>query len=175
MKRALALALLAAAGCTPGPAPYSPRDVTPPVADAPSAWLAAHNRERAAYGSESLRWDPALAAGAGAYAVQLARLGRLRHSPKAQRPGQGENLWMGSRGAYSPAAMIAGWVSERRYFRRGVFPAVSTTGNWQDVGHYTQIVWPRTTRLGCGIASSGRWDVLVCRYAPAGNRDGERI
>lgn len=175
MKRALALALLAAVGCTPGPAPYPTRDIARPVADARLVWLEAHNRERAAYGSAPLLWDAALAAEAGAFAAQLARLGRLQHSPKGQRPGQGENLWMGSRGAYSAEAMIANWASERRHFRRGVFPAVSRTGNWRDVGHYTQIVWPRTIRLGCGIATSARWDVLVCRYTPSGNRDGERI
>lgn len=175
MKRALALVLLASTGCTPAGAPYRARDISHPAGDARPVWLAEHNRERAAYGSAPLSWNAALAAEAGAYAARIARLGRLQHSPKAERPGQGENLWMGSRGAYSPGAMIAGWASERRHFRRGVFPAVSSTGNWRDVGHYTQMVWPRTTLLGCGMASSARWDVLVCRYAPPGNRDGERI
>jgi hypothetical protein len=60
-------------------------------------------------------------------------------------------------------------------FQRGVFPAVSRTGNWEDVGHYTQIVWPTTTRVGCAIASTSRTDYLVCRYSPAGNIDGRPI
>lgn len=167
--------VLLAAGCTQAPSPYPGRYVAQPADDPRGVWLAAHNRERSAYGAGPLVWDEALAAGARSYAAQLARLGRLQHSAKAQRPGQGENLWIGSRGAFVPEAMIASWASERRYFRRGVFPAVSSTGRWSDVGHYTQIVWPRTTRLGCGLASSARWDVLVCRYSPSGNRDGDRL
>ena len=137
--------------------------------------MSAHNRERAAYGSMPLVWDEGLAGQARAFARELAQLGRLQHSAKGLRPNQGENLWMGSRGGYVPEAMVAAWASERRYFRRGTFPDVSSTGRWRDVGHYTQIVWPRTTRVGCGLASSARWDVLVCRYGPPGNQDGTRI
>ncbi|MEP7316233.1 MAG: CAP domain-containing protein [Sphingomicrobium sp.] len=141
----------------------------------PQFWLNAHNRERASLGFAPVAWDPQLAAQATAYASELARIGRLQHSPKARRPGQGENLWMGSRGVYSPPVMIGSWSNEKRLFRHGMFPANSRTGNWADVGHFTQMIWPMTTRLGCGVASSPTWDVLVCRYSPPGNRDGVRI
>lgn len=70
--------------------------------------LALHNRERRAVGAPPLGWDPALAAAAASYGPQLARLGRLQHSPPESRPGQGENLWMGTRGAYSIEEMIGG-------------------------------------------------------------------
>jgi hypothetical protein len=43
-----------------------------------------------------------------------------------------------------------------------------------DVGHYTQLVWRATTQVGCASASSEREDILVCRYAEAGNYRGER-
>ena len=175
MRRALAAGLLAAAGCTPLATPTSEHYAVERPGDPRAIWLSAHNRERSAFGSAPLAWDETLAAQARGYAGELARLGRLQHSPRSQRRGQGENLWLGSRRAYVPEAMIASWASERRFFRRGIFPAVSQTGNWRDVGHYTQIVWPGTTRVGCGLASSVRWDVLVCRYSPAGNRDGQRI
>ena len=134
--------------------------------------LNVHNRERRAFGAPPLGWDPAIAAQAAAYARDLAQLGRLQHSSKAFRPGQGENLWMGSRGGYPSTVMAEAWAGEKRHFRPGRFPAVSRTGNWADVGHFTQMVWPSTSRIGCGLASVGRWDVLVCRYAPAGNVDG---
>ncbi|WP_118857088.1 CAP domain-containing protein [Sphingomonas mesophila] len=175
MRRALAVVALAAA-CAPVAqgGPWQPAAYAGNPQFAANAWLGAHNRVRAQYGSPALVWDEALAAQARAYAGQLARLGRLRHSPKAMRPGQGENLWMGPRRT-SGEAMVFNWASERRYFRRGLFPANSSTGRWSDVGHYTQIIWPSTTRLGCGLASGARWDVLVCRYAPAGNRDGGRL
>lgn len=177
MRRMAALVLVLAGACGPMPprSPYPGQFIAQPAADPRAIWLEAHNRERRTFGSAPLVWDEGLAAEARGYAAVLASLGRLQHSPKAQRPGQGENLWIGTRGAFVPEAMVAGWASERRRFRHGVFPAVSSTGNWRDVGHYTQIVWPGTARLGCGLASSARWDVLVCRYSPGGNRDGVRL
>ena len=143
--------------------------------DAPSTLLRVHNRERAAAGVEPLSWDPRLAASAAGHANQLASNGQLRHSPRTARPGQGENLWIGTRGAYRVEQMVGSWVTEKSIFRPGVFPAVSASENWSAVGHYTQMIWPTTTRLGCSIARSRRVDVLVCRYAPAGNIDGRRV
>ena len=137
--------------------------------------LARHNVERRRAGVAALAWDPALAQGAQVYANELARLNLLRHSPKGIRRGLGENLWMGTRDYFRPAVMVGAWASERSMFRPALFPAVSTTGNWADVGHYTQIIWPGTQRVGCAIAKSARSDVLVCRYWPSGNVDGQRV
>ena len=137
--------------------------------------LAAHNRERAAAGVPALVWDARLAADAAAYARRLAPIGRLQHSPRAERPGQSENLFMGTRGAYSPEQMVGWWTAERANFRAGVFPNVSRTGNWLDVSHYTQMIWRGTTSLGCAVYSDRRTDYLVCRYAPRGNIDGRAV
>ena len=166
------LLILSLAACGPAPVPQSGFAYAGIEQPLPLAMLDVHNRERRAFGSPPLAWDPAIAAGAAIYARELARLGRLQHSSKAFRPGQGENLWMGTRGGYPYAVMAEAWASEQRRFRPGRFPAVSTTRNWADVGHFTAMVWPTTTRLGCGLAGAGRWDILVCRYAPAGNVDG---
>lgn len=138
----------------------------------PARILAAHNAVRAQAGVQPLAWDATLANGAAAYAAQLALTNSFQHSNRRARPGTGENLWMGTRGYYSYETMIGGWTSERRYFVPGVFPAVSSSGNWADVGHYTQMVWPTTTRVGCALASNAGSDFLVCRYSPAGNIDG---
>lgn len=137
--------------------------------------LAAHNRERAAVGTPPLAWDANLARSAAAYAPELARLGRLAHSSREARPGQGENLWIGSRGAYSVEEMAGSWAAERSLFRPGIFPDVSANGRWQDVAHYTQMIWRGTTRVGCAVHQTERWDFLVCRYAPAGNVVGQRV
>ncbi len=66
-------------------------------------------------------------------------------------------------------------MAERDKFRAGTFPQVSRTGNWADVGHYTQLIWPRTQEVGCAVAKGAVNDVLVCRYSPAGNIVGETI
>ena len=141
----------------------------------PTRLLTAHNAERARLRLPLLQWDSALAASAAAYVPTLARLGRLQHSPPSARPGQGENLWMGTRGAYAPEQMVGHWLAGRADFRPGVFPNVSRSGNWAGVGHYTQIIWPTTLRVGCAIHSSRSWDFLVCRYSPPGNFIGRRV
>ncbi|MET1110577.1 MAG: CAP domain-containing protein [Allosphingosinicella sp.] len=137
--------------------------------------LALHNRERRATGAAPLVWDAALAAAAAAYGPALDRLGKLAHSPPATRLGQGENLWMGSRGAYDLEEMAGSWADEKSLFRPGVFPAVSTSRNWSDVGHYTQMIWKGTTRLGCAVHKGRDWDYLICRYSPPGNVVGQRM
>jgi hypothetical protein len=137
--------------------------------------LQSHNMERRLVGAAPLVWSAGLAAAADRYALHLARTNRWGHSPSHQRVGQGENLWMGSRGAYALNSMVAAWSSEKRAFRAGVFPNVSRTGSWSHVGHYTQMVWPTTTSVGCSVRSSAQWDYLVCRYARTGNVIGQRV
>lgn len=145
------------------------------AADFPVRVLAAHNGERVRVGLTPLGWDPLLAEAAGFYAAQMAATGVFVHSDRKARPGVGENLWMGTRGAYSPEAMVGGWIAERRYFMPGPFPHNSSNGNWMAVSHYTQIIWPTTTRIGCGLATSRRGDYLVCHYSPKGNIDGRAV
>lgn len=175
MRHPIALLSLLLAACSPQPSMVRPMLEAAARIDPATEFLIAHNQERAAARVPPLAWDPGLAAASAAYARQLAVRGVLRHSNRQARAGQGENLWMGTRGAFSPRHMVTSWASEKRQFRPGVFPAVSRTGNWADVGHYTQMIWPTSTRLGCAVASSASADFLVCRYAPAGNVDGRRV
>ena len=141
----------------------------------PARILAAHNAERIRAGVAPLAWDPALGNSAAAYAQQMAMTGVFEHSDRKARRGIGENLWMGSHGAYSVETMVGSFINEKRYFMPGVFPNNSTTGNWADVGHYTQLIWPATTRVGCALASTRSTDYLVCHYATAGNIDGRWV
>lgn len=171
-------ALLAAACCAAVPAAgmnVGPFRGGANTAQSTERILAAHNRERARVGAPPLAWDERLAASAASYGPILARLGALHHSPKASRPGQRENLWQGSRGHFSPEQMVGAWIAERKDMRPGVFPAVSRTGRWQDVSHYTQLIWPKTTHVGCAIYSAPANDILICRYSPPGNVDGYRL
>lgn len=172
---AIATLGLIAIGVSAAAAPRYPARQTVQATGIAQRVLTAHNRERAVFRLPLMAWDPLLAAGASSYAQQLAASGRFEHSSRRARRGTGENLWMGSRGAFSLEQMIGNWASEKRWFRPGPFPNISTTGNWAQVGHYSQIVWPTTTRVGCGLASGRGRDLLVCRYAPAGNIDGRRV
>lgn len=138
--------------------------------------LAAHNHERALVGAPPLQWDATLAAHAASYGPVLASLRRLVHSPREGRPGERENLVMAWHGTLSPEEMVDLWTREKRMLAPGSvrFPTVSRTGEWEDVAHYTQMVWPTTTRVGCAIYSAD-WDYLICRYSPPGNIDGKPI
>ena len=163
--------VLAASAATAAPSILT----IPPATANAMRILAIHNQVRAAAGVSPMAWDPSLALAADRYAAELARTGRWAHSSQASRPGQGENLWMGTRGAYRVDQMVGSWADERRAFRAGRFPDVSRTGNWADVGHFTQMIWRGTVRIGCALHSSARFDYLVCRYSPPGNVTGVTV
>ena len=172
------LARLAGAALLMAAAPALPQSAAQdqrPLFPAEQEWLAEHNAERAALGLAPLGWNHALRRDALAWAETLAARGAFQHDPSLLRIGQGENLWMGDKGRYAPWQMIDLFLDERKIFRPGVFPEVSRTGQWKDVGHYTQIIWPETREVGCATAVNRRHEVLVCRYWPAGNVIGYRL
>jgi len=136
--------------------------------------LAAHNRERALVGAPPLQWDAGLAAHAASYGPMLASLRHLIHSPRETRPGERENLAMAFHATLGPEQLVDMWTREKLLLQPGLFPAISRTGRWEDVAHYTQMVWPTTTRVGCAIYAAD-WDYLICRYSPPGNIDGKPI
>jgi uncharacterized protein YkwD len=157
------------------PAPSSSSlGVEPPNAFA-SRLLADHNAERDRMGAVRLTWSHQLAAEAQSWAERLARDNRMYHSDRATRHGAGENLWTGTAGYYSADDMVEGFLAERKYYKPGTFPEVSKSGSWEDVGHYTQVIWPGTQQVGCAVAHNRANDFLVCRYWPAGNVFGHSI
>lgn len=137
--------------------------------------LSIHNAERSRFHEAGLVWDDALAQEADGWARRIADLGMLEHAPDDQVRGEGENLFMGTAGAYSLEDMIRAFVGERDDFAAGVFPDIARDGNWENVGHYTQIIWPETRRVGCSVARGNEMDFLVCRYFPAGNVIGRMV
>ncbi len=161
----------------PAPAPRAAPSVVTPggavTAAAKAEILNTHNGYRQAVGLPPLAWSDVLANDAQLWAEHLAALGG-RQLIHARDGVEGENLWLGTVGAFSYTAMVRGWGDEKKFFRYGTFPDVSTTGNWDDVGHYTQIVWKATTHVGCAKTVAGGNDILVCRYSPPGNYVGEK-
>lgn len=129
--------------------------------------VAVHNAERAEVGSPPLEWSDDLARDASAWGSELARGGGFRHDPG--NDDQGENLWMGTRGYYSLERMLEGWVREKR--------RLALLDSWESdshaVGHYTQMVWHGSTRVGCAVTHDASDEFLVCRYDPPGNWRGE--
>ena len=138
--------------------------------------LAAHNRERSQAAIAPLQWDEDLAADAAEWGEHLAELGDLEHYPDDPDDAdpQGENLFLGTKAHFTPEAMVGAWIEEKKHFKPGIFPANSRTGELDDVGHYTQLMWRSTGRVGCAVSRGGEYDILVCRYSQAGNVIGER-
>lgn len=167
-------------GYAPPPAPYPVYPAEPPPpryvgrggfapeVGARAAFLRVHNDARAQVRVAPLRWDPDCAAAAQDWADQLAQRDRgLVHSGNPQ---YGENVWAGSGRDFSPADAASAWLSERRNYDGGPFDQSNI-----NAGHYTQMVWSRTTGVGYGIARSARGTIyIVADYAPPGNLLGQR-
>ena len=133
--------------------------------------LKRHNDYRAKHGVPPLQLDAQLNNGAQQWANTLASTQQFKHSGVS---GQGENLYVfGSTSTQLPPITAEAdraadsWYAEIKSYNYGK-PGFSGA-----TGHFTQVVWKSSTKLGCGIASgkfqgyNGRY--VVCRYAPPGN------
>lgn len=112
-------------------------------------------------------WSETAAAGAREWADHLASdldCG-LEH---AKNTGYGENLAAGTN--VGPERAVEMWASEKSGYTYEKSYAFSS-----DTGHYTQIVWRKSTRIGCASAKCSRSTVVVCRYEPPGNFLGAEI
>lgn len=131
----------------------------------PREMLAAHNQVRERVGVPKLVWSADLALTAQEWAERLVARREFGH-----RPGTpwGENLFSITGGVSSPKKVVRIWAAEAKDYDhranrcRGV------------CGHYTQIVWRETARVGCGVARGGGREVWVCNYDPPGNLEGRR-
>jgi uncharacterized protein YkwD len=131
-----------------------------------------HNAYRSALHLPALTWSADLASDALAWAKNLAKIDKGQHD-SGVRGKEGENIWWGTTGAYSPGEMVNFWGNEKEGFVYGIFPDCKVSRS-AVVGHYTQVVWKNTTSVGCALVSNGKMDYLVCRYSAPGNIVGEK-
>lgn len=131
--------------------------------------LRAHNRERASVGVGSLVWDAALAVFAQSWADRCDFMHRPNLLTAFDYP-VGENIAMGSASSYSGQALAELWALERLDYD----VATHTCAPGRICGHWTQMVWRDTLRMGCGIALCSGQNFLVCNYGPPGNYIGTR-
>jgi uncharacterized protein YkwD len=155
-----------------------PPDASDPGADPEPGRLAGitrfHNLVRAAIPVPALTWDPGIAATAAAYAAQC----KFEHSGT---DGLGENLAAyAPQGAQKASAPVDDWAGEGQDYDY----SSNSCAPGQSCGHYTQLVWKKSLRLGCAVASCNqnspfgaqapKWDLWVCNYSPPGNFIGQR-
>lgn len=119
--------------------------------------LSLHNKMRRAHHSPPLEWDDTLANFAESYAAKC----KFKHSGSPY----GENL---AAGYPSVSEAINVWYAEQKYY------SYNQPGFSYKTGHFTQLVWKGTQKLGCAyVACNGTngtpGNYLVCEYSPAGN------
>jgi hypothetical protein len=150
------------------------------------AALLAHNQYRCMHGVPNLVWDEKIAE----QAQLLVDKGLFRHSTAASRmytdeggstkkadQYKGENLWMCTKDHTFQEGLkfaVNSWYSEIEFTDKGLVGA-DGQGNEGIVAHYTQVVWAKTTRVGCAVGKMGRdWNrgegtFVACQYGPGGN------
>lgn len=178
-------ALLLLADCSPvrplpAAAPQQTRNVTAPpnarfarskssartphrVASDANAIVARHNFYRSRHCAPPLTWSADLATTAQKWAQFLARDCKLKHSAF----GYGENLWAGTAGAFSPEDAVDAWYRESAAYD------FAHPGFSMETGHFTQLVWAATRRIGCAESLCEGMQIRVCNYNPPGNVEGE--
>ncbi|KAH6654825.1 CAP domain-containing protein, partial [Truncatella angustata] len=136
--------------------------------------LKTQNDQRLTKELKSLIWDDNLAADAQQWANHLASIDSLMHSTSDQRANQGENLAysFNSDGVLYPLTQGAqGWVAEVSNYNNEIIPQ----GNFAAYGHYTQVMWSSTNKIGMANATAANGGVyIVARYSPPGNYLGQR-
>lgn len=169
MTRFLILALVACSPATSEAKPAKKPTATKPTATkkpvpakgAGAAWLNAHNEKRAKHCAPPLEWSATLAKVAQTWAEQLKAKGcAFGHSNNNK---YGENLAAGTIGALDPETTVGMWYDEIKLYK---FP---NGGFSLKTGHFTQVVWKSTTKVGCGHVQCNGNDIYVCNYDPPGN------
>lgn len=128
--------------------------------------LNAHNRWRQQTGVPPLTWSEDLAKQAQSWANHLANDNfKLYHRPNNP---YGENLTWAAYQQLSPTQVVDMWGNEVKDYdyERNQCSGVC--------GHYTQLVWQKTTEVGCALVRSKHQEVWVCNYNPPGNYRGQK-
>jgi pathogenesis-related protein 1 len=125
--------------------------------------LNAHNDVRGRVGLPPLQWSEDLAAYSQKWANSLIANNRTAHNSKSP---YGENILSSGLGS-TPASVVTEWASESQNY------TYSTNTCNGDCGHYTQLVWRNTRKVGCATAHNNQREIWVCSYDPAGNVRGK--
>uniref|UniRef100_A0A182NHH1 SCP domain-containing protein n=1 Tax=Anopheles dirus TaxID=7168 RepID=A0A182NHH1_9DIPT len=131
------------------------------------AVLERHNELRAEHSAQPLVLDSGMCQYAQQWANTLLSRNILQHRSNNQ---YGENLYCCfGKSSISGREAVDSWYNEIRYYTFGV----PNPSNFSQVGHFTQVVWKKSRRLGVGVAVQGTRAYVVCNYDPPGNFNGQ--
>ena len=147
-----------------------------------------HNQIRAAVDTTgiaagplpSLQWDPNLAAYAATWAAMCQdttpKDGLIDHDPNRTNVAGysyiGENIYASS-GSASAMQAVQLWAAEKANYSY----ATNTCAAGKGCGHYTQLVWRDTLKVGCALQNCPGLQypsTIICDYGPGGNFNGEK-
>jgi|SRR5688572_10034787 len=133
-----------------------------------TTFVARHNYYRGQVGAPDIHWSTALATYAQTWANKLAKTCDLQHSNGKY----GENIYWSSSSA-DETGVVDYWASEKQYFNHQ--NPTYIRGKSAKSGHYSQVIWAKSTLLGAGVANCrGGGQIWVCVYDPPGNMLGEK-
>jgi pathogenesis-related protein 1 len=135
------------------------RSAVSPVSTIAREMLSVHNGIRADRKLPPLQWSDTLAVYSQKWANALLKSNRAAHNPNSP---YGENILVSGIGS-TPSSIVNEWASESRDY------SYQTNACSTDCGHYTQIVWRHTSRVGCAVARGVQREIWVCSYDPPGN------
>jgi uncharacterized protein YkwD len=144
------------------------------INDIRRAVLDEHNKERRRLGLVDLTLDEGLNQQSQSWAEHMASKSVFKHS---KTPGMGESIAMRSPYEANPIDLYNQWYREKDNFTNDVWGKCQVDKSGCEVGHYSQIVWSKTTKLGVGYACNqkNKSTYLVCNYTPSGNWIGEKV
>jgi pathogenesis-related protein 1 len=125
--------------------------------------LDAHNNIRAEAELPPFQWSNELAAFSQKWANALIVKNRSAHNTHSP---YGENILITGLGS-TPATVVTEWAYESQDY------TYRTNNCTEDCGHYTQLVWRKTRKVGCAMAYNAQREIWVCSYDPPGNLRGE--
>ena len=130
-------------------------------------YLNAHNAARAQVGVGTMTWNNTVATYAQNYANQRIADCNLVHSGGPY----GENIAWGSPSLTGTDAVNL-WVAEKADYDYNS----NTCASGKVCGHYTQVVWSNSVRLGCARVqcNDNKGWFVICNYDPPGNYIGQR-
>ncbi|XP_039250607.2 GLIPR1-like protein 1 [Styela clava] len=134
-----------------------------------------HNELRRSSGSSNMRymtWDSELAYLAQEYCKQC-HFGHNKNRKHSRGWSVGENIHASSGTIKNVENSVQSWFSEISYFDYNS----KTCQSGKMCGHYTQVVWAKTFKVGCAMVSCktlsgvdwGSGTMFLCNYATAGN------
>lgn len=134
-----------------------------------------HNKVRKDVGTAPLEWSSDLAKYAQAWADHLAKDNdcKMQHRPHDGKWKQqhGENIYWSGGSDSNAADASEMWYSEINDYKL----TKVTSANFSKTGHYTQMVWKNTTKVGIGQAVCPTGAIIIVgNYSPPGNYIGEK-